>query len=153
MTVQTDKGLIDDKSENLSESFYAKNGESILNNDLAGIDYSDFANLLHFAEDIEKSRDFYSDQLDKLYFYRDIILIISLFLFMVWLTLTMISDYRFYGFLSNWEILFKTVTSFMFYYILILLLGVSFNRHWYRLSKSAKTDSIGLRGNEKIIQD
>ena len=25
--------------------------------------------------------------------------------------------------------------------------------HWYRLSKSAKTDSIGLRGNEKIIQD
>ena len=26
-------------------------------------------------------------------------------------------------------------------------------RHWYRLSKSAKTDSIGLRGNEKIIQD
>ena len=22
--------------------------------------------------------------------------------------------------------------------------------HWYRLSKSAKTDSIGLRGNEKI---
>ena len=26
-------------------------------------------------------------------------------------------------------------------------------RHWYRLSKSAKTYSIGLRGNEKIIQD
>jgi len=25
--------------------------------------------------------------------------------------------------------------------------------HWYCLSKSAKTDSIGLRGNEKIIQD
>ena len=25
--------------------------------------------------------------------------------------------------------------------------------YWYRLSKSAKTDSIGLRGNEKIIQD
>jgi len=27
------------------------------------------------------------------------------------------------------------------------------NRHWYRLNKSAKTDSIGLRRNEKIIQD
>jgi hypothetical protein len=26
-------------------------------------------------------------------------------------------------------------------------------RHWYRLSKSAKTDSVGLRGNEKIIKD
>ncbi len=26
-------------------------------------------------------------------------------------------------------------------------------RHWYRLSKSAKTDSVGLRGNEKIIED
>jgi len=25
--------------------------------------------------------------------------------------------------------------------------------HWYRLSKSAKTDSIRLRGNEKIIKD
>ena len=25
--------------------------------------------------------------------------------------------------------------------------------HWYRLSKSAKTDSVGLRGNEKIIKD
>jgi transposase len=27
------------------------------------------------------------------------------------------------------------------------------NWHWYRLSKSAKTDSVGLRGNEKIIKD
>jgi transposase InsO family protein len=27
------------------------------------------------------------------------------------------------------------------------------SRHWYRLSKSAKTDSVGLRGNEKIIKD
>jgi putative transposase len=27
------------------------------------------------------------------------------------------------------------------------------DRHWYRLSKSAKTDSVGLRGNEKIIKD
>jgi len=25
--------------------------------------------------------------------------------------------------------------------------------HWYRLSKSAKTYNIGLRGNEKTIQD
>jgi hypothetical protein len=25
--------------------------------------------------------------------------------------------------------------------------------HWYRLSKSAKTDSVGLRRNEKIIKD
>ena len=26
-------------------------------------------------------------------------------------------------------------------------------RHWYRLSKSAKTDGIRLRGNQKIIKD
>jgi hypothetical protein len=32
-------------------------------------------------------------------------------------------------------------------------LALEILRHWYRLSKSAKTDSIGLRGNEKIIQD
>ena len=153
MTLQTDKGLIDDKSENLSKCLYAKNGESILNNDLTGMDYSDFANLLHFAEDIEKSRDFYSDQLDKLYFYRGIVLIISLFLFMVWLTLTMISDYRFYGFLSNWEILFKIVTSFMFYYVLILLLGVSFNSRVKKIKRKLRADQYALEEAVDLLRE
>ena len=117
MTVQTDKAPIDDNSEGLSESFYAKNSEFTSNNDLSEMDYSDFANLLTFAEEIEKSRDFYSDQLDKIYFFRDIVLIISLFLLIVFLTLVIANNDSIYGgtFLSS---------------VVIIFICLKFLRHW-----------------------
>jgi len=143
MTLQTDKSPIDDKSEHLSESFYAKNGESILNNDLAGMDYSDFANLLHFAEEIEKSRDSYGDQLDKLYFYRDIVLITSPLFLIVWLILTMPSNVRFA----------LIITGFSFWAVLILLFGVSFNSPVRKIKRKLRADQYALEEAVDLLRE
>ena len=47
----------------------------------------------------------------------------------------------------------EAVEQAAFAYAEAMKAGLDNAWHWYRLSKSAKTDSIGLRGNEKIIQD
>jgi len=148
MTVQTDKAPIDDNSEGLSESFYAKNSEFTSNNDLSEMDYSDFANLLTFAEEIEKSRDFYGDQLDKIYFFRDIVLIISLFLLIVFLTLVIANNDSIYGgtFLSSVVIIF-------IFYVFSLLLGVSFNSRVKKIKRKLRADQYALEEAIDLLRE
>ena len=75
-----------DETQNLSKSFVP--GVTGLSNDSALIDIDDLdiANLLNLAEEIQKSRDRYSERLDQIYLFRDILGVILLLLFALWLS-------------------------------------------------------------------
>ena len=114
------------------------------------IEDSDIVDLFNLAEEIQKNRDFYNDKLDKLYLSRDIVLIVSLFLWGLWLLPTVINN----NFLSNLqENLSRIAIGFMFFYILWMLLGVSFNGHIKKIKRKLRSEQYTLEETVDLLRE
>jgi len=119
-----------DETQNLSKSLVS--GVSGLSNDsaLVDIDDLDIANLLNLAEEIQKSRDNYSERLDQIYLFRDILGVILLLFLALWLSLLLINreiNLTFAEILS--KMVSRIIIGLMFFSLLCILWGIRFNGH------------------------
>ena len=143
-----------DETQNLSKSFVP--GGTGLSNDSALIDIDDLdiANLLNLAEEIQKSRDSYSERLDQIYLFRDILGVILLLLFALWLSHLLINrDIN----LTFSEIFSKMVSriiiGLMFFSLLCILWGVSFNGHIRKIRRKLRSEQYTLEETVNLLRE
>ncbi len=143
-----------DETQNLSKSFVP--GGTGLSNDSALIDIDDLdiANLLNLAEEIQKSRDSYSERLDQIYLFRDILGVILLLFLALWLSLLLINreiNLTFAEILS--KMVSRIMIGLMFFSLLCILWGVSFNGHIRKIRRKLRSEQYTLEETVNLLRE
>ena len=143
-----------DETQNLSKSFVP--GVTGLSNDSALIDIDDLdiANLLNLAEEIQKSRDSYSERLDQIYLFRDILGVILLLFLALWLSLLLINreiNLTFAEILS--KMVSRIMIGLMFFSLLCILWGVSFNGHIRKIRRKLRSEQYTLEETVNLLRE
>ena len=143
-----------DETQNLSKSFVP--GGTGLSNDSALIDIDDLdiANLLNLAEEIQKSRDRYSERLDQIYLFRDILGVILLLLFALWLSPLLINreiNLTFSEIFS--KMVSRIMIGLMFFSLLCILWGVSFNGHIRKVRRKLRSEQYTLEETVNLLRE
>jgi hypothetical protein len=143
-----------DETQNLSKSFVP--GGTGISNDSALIDIDDLdiANLLNLAEEIQKSRDSYSERLDRLYLFRDIIGVILLLFFALWLSPLLINreiNLTFSEIFS--KMVSRIMIGLMFFSLLCILWGVSFNGHIKKIRRKLRSEQYTLEETVNLLRE
>ena len=143
-----------DETQNLSKSFVP--GGTGLSNDsaLVDIDDLDIANLLNLAEEIQKSRDNYSERLDQIYLFRDILGVILLLLFALWLSPLLINREINLTFSEIFSKMIPRITiGLMYFFLLCILWGVSFNGHIRKVRRKLRSEQYTLEETVNLLRE
>jgi hypothetical protein len=139
-----------DETQNLSKSLVQGETESSNDSLIFDVDDLDIANLLNLAEEIQKSRDSYSERLDQLYLFRDILGVILLLLFALWLSPLLINRDINLSFSENFS---KMIIGLMYFFLLCLLWGVSFNGHIRKVRRKLRSEQYTLEETVNLLRE
>jgi hypothetical protein len=120
---------------------------------LAEIDDLDVANLLHLAEEIQKSRDSYSERLDQLYLFRDIIGVILFLSLTLWL-LPLLIDRQIN--LTFPEIFYKIIPrtiGLMYFFLFYTLWRISLDGHIRKIRKKLRSEQYTLEETVNLLRE
>lgn len=143
-----------DETQNLSKSFVP--GSTGLSNDsaLVDIDDLDIANLLNLAEEIQKSRDNYSERLDQIYLFRDILGVILLLLFALWLSPLLINrEINLTVSETFSRMVPRIMIGLMYFFLLCTLWGISFNGHIRKIRRKLRSEQYTLEETVNLLRE
>jgi hypothetical protein len=143
-----------DEAQNSSKTLVPLGAE--VGNDSALLDINDLdvANLLNLAEEIQKSRDSYSERLDQIYLFRDILGVILLLLFALWLSPLLINRDINLTFAEIFSKMIPRITiGLMYFFLLCLLWGVSFNGHIRKVRRKLRSEQYTLEETVNLLRE
>jgi hypothetical protein len=143
-----------DETQNLSKSLVS--GVSGLSNDsaLVDIDDLDIANLLNLAEEIQKSRDNYSERLDQIYLFRDILGVILLLLFALWLSPLLINrEINLTVSETFSRMVPRIMIGLMYFFLLCTLWGISFSGHIRKIRRKLRSEQYTLEETVNLLRE
>jgi hypothetical protein len=119
--------------------------------------YNDDAMKIEFislAEEIQKSRDSYSERLDKLYLVRDILGVILLLFLALWLSPLLINreiNLTFAEILS--KMLSRVMIGLTYFFLLCILWGISFNGHIKKIKRKLRSEQYTLEETVNLLRE
>lgn len=143
-----------DETQNLSKSLFSEGNRLNPDSVLADIDDLDVANLLNLAEEIQKSRDSYSERLDQLYLFRDIIGVILLLFLALWLSPLLINREINLTFLETFsKMVPRIMIGLMYFSLLCVLWGISFNGHIRKIRRKLRSEQYTLEEIVNLLRE
>jgi hypothetical protein len=143
-----------DETQNLSKSLVQGETESSNDSLIFDVDDLDIANLLNLAEEIQKSRDSYSERLDQIYLFRDILGVILLLLFALWLSPLLINRDINLTFAEIFSKMIPRITiGLMYLFLLCILWGVSFNGHIRKVRRKLRSEQYTLEETVNLLRE